>query len=240
MSEVKPLGLSYQFLRPEILEEALRHKSYVNEQGRQHLKQNEKLEFLGDAVLDLVLSEYLMEKFPGDDEGSLSKKRASLVNESVLAQIAGQLNLQDHILLGKGELLSDGKNKPRLLALAYEAILGAVFQDGGYQSVQRVVREQFDRILEQMDPSQNFFDDFKTRLQELSQATLRSAPSYEVKGEEGPSHSPQFEVNLMLQGKVAGTGRGRSKKMAEQEAARMVLQEWERLLEDGTLRKYNG
>jgi ribonuclease-3 len=217
---------NYQFKNPTLLEQALTHKSFVHENGKRHLPHNEKLEFLGDAVLDLLLSEFLMEKFPTDDEGNLSKKRASLVNESVLARIALQLQLSERILLGKGEILSNGNRKPRLLASVYEALLGAVFLDGGYGEVRKLARENFAQVMTEMNPAQDFEHDYKTRLQEMAQADLKTGPSYEVTGEEGPSHSPQFQVSLSLLGKVISHGLGKSKKHAEQEAAKTAIENW--------------
>lgn len=219
-------SLSYRFLRPELLKQALRHKSFANENAKENLTHNEKLEFLGDAVLDLVLSEYLMEKYPQDDEGQLSKKRASLVNETALAEIASRLNLMTDLQLGKGEVASGGHKKPRLLASAYEAIIGAVFIDGGFQSARNLAREHFDVLLETMDQTRGYFQDFKTQVQEIAQATLKATPAYEVIKEEGPSHSPQFHVQLTVQGQVVSEGVGRSKKLAEQEAARLALLKW--------------
>jgi ribonuclease-3 len=239
MSQEMSQFLSYQFKNTDMLEQALTHKSFVNESGRKHLVHNEKLEFLGDAVLDLILSEYLMEIYPTDDEGDLSKKRASLVNETILAQIAQALELSERLRLGKGEVLSNGKQKPRLLASAFEALLGAVFLDGGYESVRQVVRESYKNLLTQMNPTESFEQDYKTRLQEISQADLREMPAYEVTGEEGPSHNPQFEVTLTLQAQVVSKGLGRSKKNAEQDAAKRALELWKQLLEAGTLRRPN-
>ncbi len=229
--------LNYLFKSEELLEQALTHKSFINESGRKHLPHNEKLEFLGDAVLDLVLSEFLMEVFPNDDEGDLSKKRASLVNETVLAQIAFGLDLSNQLRLGKGEILSNGKEKPRLLASAFEALLGAVFLDGGFESVRSVVRESYQALVSQMNPTESFELDYKTRLQETSQAEVKETPGYEVTGEVGPSHNPQFEVTLTLQGQVISKGLGRSKKIAEQDAARRALVEWKTIFEAGTLRR---
>lgn len=229
--------LSYQFKNSQLLIQALTHKSFVNENGNRHLHHNEKLEFLGDAVLDLVLSEVLMERFPGDDEGNLSKKRASMVNESVLAQMALELELQDKIQLGKGEILSQGNRKPRLLASVYEALLGAIFLDGGYAEAKKMVDFNFEPILSAMNPAEDFIQDYKTRLQELAQAEIKAGPSYEVTGEQGPSHNPQFEVTLSLQGKVISKGLGKSKKLAEQEAARIAIDNWSQLFSEGTLRK---
>jgi ribonuclease-3 len=231
--------LWYQFQKSELLEQAMTHKSFVNEQGKKHLQHNEKLEFLGDAVLDLVLSEVLMARFPSDDEGNLSKKRASLVNEGVLAQIAQTLGLPEKLQLGKGEILSQGNRKPRLLASAYEALIGAVFLDAGYVTAQKFAVENFEPILNQMNPAEDFQQDYKTRLQELAQAEIKSGPTYEVTGEIGPSHNPQFEVSLTLQGKVVAKGHGKSKKVAEQEAARNTIENWSQLVSGGTLRKNN-
>lgn len=230
---------AYQFQKPDLLVQALTHKSFVNENGRRHLLHNEKLEFLGDAVLDLVLSEYLMEAFPQDDEGNLSKKRASLVNETVLAQIAHDLGLPERLNLGKGEILSEGNKKPRLLASAYEALLGAIFLDGGYEIAKQVIKANFDKLISAMNPAEDFVQDYKTRLQELTQAELKTSPVYDVIGEQGPSHNPKFEVSLSLQGKIVGTGIGKSKKIAEQEAARITIENWPQILAENSLRKNN-
>ena len=229
--------ISYQFKNSEMLDQALTHKSFINEGGKKHLLHNEKLEFLGDAVLDLVLSEYLMEVFPSDAEGDLSKKRASLVNESTLAQIAQGLALSEKLRLGKGEIISNGKQKPRLLASAFEALLGAVFLDGGFENVRRVIRESYRELITQMNPSDNFEQDYKTKFQEISQADLRETPIYEVSSETGPSHNPQFEVSLTLQNQIITKGMGRSKKTAEQDAARLAIENWKQILEAGTLRR---
>lgn len=219
-------SLDYQFKNPELLAQALRHKSFAHENISQGLKHNEKLEFLGDAVINLILSECLMEKFAADEEGQLSKKRASLVNENALAEIAARLNLVTDLKLGKGELLSEGKKKPRLLASAYEAVIGAVFVDGGFEVAKKMVREHFETLLELMSPTTGYFQDFKTQFQELAQAKSKSTPTYEVIKEEGPSHSPQFFVQVCVLGKVISQGQGRSKKIAEQEAAKNALEIW--------------
>jgi ribonuclease-3 len=224
--ESPTFSLNYQFANPELLKQALRHKSYANEKAKEQLAHNEKLEFLGDAVIDLVLSEYLMEKFPGDEEGSLSKKRASLVNETALAEIASRLNIMTDLKLGKGEIVSEGHKKPRLLSSAYEAIIGAVFLDGGFDSAKKLAREHFEMLLEMMDSDKVYMQDFKTQFQEVAQATLKATPQYEVIKEEGPSHLPQFHVRLSVQGKMISEGIGRSKKLAEQEAARIALLNW--------------
>jgi ribonuclease-3 len=231
------LEINYQFQKPELLTQALTHKSFANEQKL--LTHNEKLEFLGDAVLDLLLSEILMEKYPNDEEGSLSKKRASLVNESTLAQIAVTLKMFEHLRMGKGELESGGPQKPRLLASAYEALIGAVFIDGGFEAARKIARSHYESLLEALDLQADFHNDFKTRLQETAQSELKSAPTYEVTNEKGPSHLPEFEVSLSLQGKPVSLGIGRNKKSAEQDAAKNALLVLPKLIDEGILRRPN-
>ncbi len=233
------LLLEHEFNNPQFLVEALTHKSFAYEQGSR-LSHNEKLEFLGDAVLDLILSAYLMEKFPEDSEGNLSKKRASLVNESVLSKLSQKLGIDQNIRLGRGELSSQGRSKPRLLASAYEAILGAVFLDAGYSVVDRLVRDHFQGLVEMIVGGEDFAADYKTKLQEMTQADIKCSPVYAVVSTEGPSHSPQFEVSLSLQGQEISRGVGRSKKIAEQEAARLTLAKWEQILKEGYIRRLNG
>jgi ribonuclease-3 len=214
------------FKNQELLTQALTHKSYFNENGKKGPGDNEKLEFLGDAVLDLILSEFLMELFPNDDEGSLSKKRASLVNEANLSRIALESGLSKKILLGKGELISGGQEKPRLLASALEAILGALYLDAGFEATRKVVRDYFGPMIQSMDSSQDFSSDYKTRFQEMVQALKLPTPEYKVTREEGPSHNPTFEVSVFVQTELFATAAGKNKKQAEQEAAKVAIQKW--------------
>lgn len=223
--------ISYQFKNTELLKVAITHKSFANERGEGAETHNEKLEFLGDAVLDLVLSDLLMSRYPQDTEGNLSKKRASLVNEAVLAQIAQSLSLHEMIRLGKGEILSQGNTKPRLLASVYEALLGAVYIDGGFQSVKDLISDNFDSVLSQMNPQEDYFSDFKTRLQELAQADLKATPNYQIVSESGPSHEPLFRVKLTLHQFEVSEGSGKSKKTAEQEAAKQAIEKWPEIKE---------
>lgn len=181
--------LGYQFKDAKLLQRALTHKSYHFEKKAKSVGHNEKYEFLGDAVVDLVLSELLMELFPSDEEGSLSKKRASLVNENLLSQVSNDLDLGSAISLGKGELASGGDRKPRILASTYEAVIGALFLDAGFEEARRIVRQHFESILQGME---NFTFDYKTELQEVIQAEARVAPLYEVEKEEGPPHARIF------------------------------------------------
>lgn len=236
-------SLGYLFVRPELLLQALTHKSFANERGagtgggagtgaaRSSAgvtlveTDNERLEFLGDAVLDLALTECLMRQFPNDNEGSLSKKRASLVNEETLARIAGELRLETLIRLGKGEIKTGGLQKPRILASTLEAVLGAVFQDAGFAPALEVVRKLFETRLDELTTSQvDFKLDYKTRLQEKAQEIHRATPVYKVEVETGPDHDKQFEVSVRIESQVLATGTGRSKKAAEQDAARQALE----------------
>lgn len=229
--------LGYAFKNPGLLSRALTHKSFSHEvragvgvsaeaggEGAVPTENNEKLEFLGDAVLDLVLGEYLMELFPQDSEGSLSKKRASLVNEEVLSKLGQLHDLPRFLQLGKGEIISGGAQKPRLLASAYEALIGALFLDGGFATARELSRKDFVTLIEKLDPAQDFERDYKTRLQEVLQREHKEAPSYQLLGDEGPPHDRRFTVAVKVKDLKVAEGTGRSKKMAEQEAAKKALE----------------
>lgn len=217
--------LAYKFRDAKLLTQALSHKSYEYEGGKE-TGNNERLEFLGDAVVDLVLSELLMKYFPGDSEGSLSKKRASLVNEAMLCQVANNLELATHVLLGKGEIQSGGHKKPRIMASAYEAVIGALFLDGGYDVTRDTIAKHFAEILPTVGEREAGSDDFKTRLQEEVQGTLKTTPLYNLLKESGPPHDRSFAVEVSVNGIPVAQAEGRSKKQAEQEAAKIALQLW--------------
>lgn len=215
--------IGYRFRRKEDLIRALTHKSFANEQknGNEH---NEKLEFLGDAVLDLVVGELLFEKFPKDTEGGLSKKRASIVNEEVLSEIAQHLKLNESLQLGKGEIQTGGAQKPRLLASAFEALIGAVFLDGGFEVGRVFVRREFENIVESLKDQSDFEKDYKTRLQEIVQKNDKETPRYELVKEDGPPHDRTFWCCVLVHDQVVGEGSGKSKKIAEQMAAKATLE----------------
>ena len=202
---------------------ALTHKSYVNEHREGGLQDNERLEFLGDAVIDLAVSHRLMERFPAAREGDLSKMRAAVVDEQGLADMARALDLGSLLRLGRGEELTGGRAKASLLADAMEAVIAAVYQGQGLAAVLEVVDrflgEAFARAI-----AGTLDRDFKTQLQELAQSRLRVPPRYRVVAEHGPDHSKVFEVEMDLRGEVLGRGRGRSKKDAEQASARIGLE----------------
>jgi ribonuclease-3 len=209
--------LGYAFRNRALLEQALRHASWCNEHPADQLEDNERLEFLGDAVLDLVVGHKLMTRFPELREGQLSVTRAQVVSEAGLSEVAGQLGLGAWLVLGKGEEKSGGRTKPSILADAFEAILAAVYLDGGFDAAGAIV----DRLLAQRIETVEFkgFYDFKTRLQELAQARLKAVPVYQVVQEIGPDHDKRFVVAVALGGDEWGRAVGKSKKEAEQMAA---------------------
>lgn len=217
-------AFGYSFKKKEFLKQALMHKSYANEMKLPELMDNERLEFLGDAVLELAVSHLLMAQFQSHPEGHLSKLRAAIVNEKQLAALAEEIGLGEFLFLGKGEERSHGRKKPSLLANAYEALLGAIYMDRGFKKVFDVAKKKFSPIVKQVG-QEGFVEDYKTRLQEEVQARFRVTPTYKVVNAEGPDHRKIFEVNLYVQEKLFGIGKGASKKSAEQEAARQALQE---------------
>lgn len=227
-AELKPLEdkIKYEFKDKDLLSLALTHKSYAAEiKNKKH--NNEKLEFLGDAVLDFVLSEILYLAFPNDDEGILSKKRASLVNEEVLAQLSKQLELDKFLKMGKGEILTGGDKKPRLLACVFEALSGAMFLDGGYPAVKRFLIESFQTEINNLNLEVHYAKDFKTRLQEIIQKKFKTPPKYQMISEMGPAHEKEFAVQVLIGEKVLGIGKGKTKKEAEQMAAEKAIKELE-------------
>lgn len=220
-SDLKALQkvLSYTFKNEGTLLQALTHKSYANEK-KGLLTDNERLEFLGDAVLDLAISHLIMEKFPNLSEGEMSKLRASVVNESHLAVMAKGIGLDQSLLLGRGEELSGGRKKPSILADSFEAVIAAIYMDGGFEEAFMIVSSHFSKLLAKTD----LYIDYKTRLQELTQERLKCMPVYNLKSTSGPDHARMFEVELYIEGKLYGTGSGKTKKEAEQEAAREALE----------------
>jgi len=211
--------LGYSFRQPEFLFQALRHASYVNELGDPAMKDNELLEFLGDAVLDLAIGHLLMELFPDAQEGQLSKYRSMVVDESGLCQVALGLGLGEYILLGKGEEQSGGREKSSILANTVEALFGAIYLDGGFDKTAAVVRRFFFPLIEKVGSGEKV-SDFKSLLQEFTQQKYKTLPKYHLIEESGPAHEKTFRVGLTLHEKVLAEGRGKSKKEAEQNAAR--------------------
>jgi ribonuclease-3 len=215
--------LDYHFKDPALLQQAITHKSYLNEVRERFQKDNERFEFLGDAVLDLVISQDLLLNYPDTPEGELSKMKARIVSETALAKVARRLEIGRYLLLGRGEEITQGRTKPSLLANALEAILAAIYLDGGLDSachvIQKIFKSEFEELLKT-----EAFTDYKTELQELCQRDYEILPTYTVLTESGPDHQKTFEVQISIKGDVYGRGIGRSKKEAEQEAAREALE----------------
>jgi len=211
--------LGHYFKNPELLIQALRHASYVNEQAELDLEDNERLEFLGDAVLDLAIGHLLMEHFKEAEEGDLSKFRAMMVDEASLYQTALKLELGHYLMLGKGEEQGRGREKPSILANSVEAIIGALYLDAGFDKAMKVIRRLFSSSLDRVVLKETFHD-FKSQLQEYSQQVFKVLPKYQLVEESGPAHDKTFEVVLTLKGKVLAQGVGKSKKEAEQSAAK--------------------
>ncbi len=213
--------LSYCFVNPLLLEEALNHSSFVHEQSSPVLPSNERLEFLGDAVLNLVAGHLLMTRFPDVAEGDLSRMRAHLVNESQVAGFARRLELGRFIRLGRGEAMSAGHEKRSILADAYEALIAAVYLDGGFVEAFRILETHLTPLIDKMTAPEAGFD-YKSRLQEVVQGTHGGMPEYRMVEESGPDHDKTFRVEVRV-ADFSEQGTGKSKKMAEQAAARKAL-----------------
>ncbi len=211
--------LGYTFKDTELLLQAFRHSSFKNEQPTSDLEDNERLEFLGDAVLDLAISHILMELFRDAEEGELSKFRASIVDELGLYQVAQGLDLGVLLLMGKGEEQSGGREKSSILANTIEALIGAIYIDAGFNRTFKIIRRLFSSQLEKVGTKEIIYD-FKSVLQEYTQQAFKVLPSYRLTGESGPSHDKTFEVELTLNGETLSQGKGKSKKEAEQNAAK--------------------
>ena len=213
--EALEAALGHRFARPEPLAVALTHCSFGEGEN------NEKLEFLGDAVLALAMADLLMARFPEAREGDLSKMRASLVNAGVLARKARELGLGRWLRLGKGEEKSGGRDRPSILGAAYEALLGAIYVDAGYERARAVVEAHFtDDVIELLTVRPR---DYKTELQELTQRLFRETPVYTLAEESGPEHEKRFVSEIAIEGRWFGRGVGRTKKTAEQAAAMQAL-----------------
>ena len=220
--------INYQFKDIEILKEAVTHKSYLNETRTTNQKDNERLEFLGDAVLDLATSEHLSVLYPAAPEGELSKMKSRMVSERALSLIAGRLGLGQFLYLGKGEELTGGREKPSILADSLEAVIAAIYHDGGYGAVKGFILECFSVEFEKTNHPEEIVD-YKTELQEFCQREFDTLPRYHVLRESGPDHEKVFEVELTIRDNKCGLGIGKSKKEGEQRAAREALEKYRKI-----------
>lgn len=214
-------AIGYHFRNITLLQNALTHSSYANEHWHNSLRSNERLEFLGDSILGMVVAEYLYQNFPDRPEGELTRMRADMVCESSLARIAEQVELGKHLLLGKGEEQGGGRGRPSILADAVESVIAASFLDGGMEAANGII-QRF--VLNNVPVSKLKNLDYKTTLQELVQQKKNQILSYQLIGENGPDHDKQFFVEVHLNGDVVGKGSGSSKKRAEQDAARAAIE----------------
>jgi len=213
--------ISYAFKNAELLKRALTHKSFANE--NKVALHNERLEFLGDSVLNLIISEYLMKFCPSSSEGDLSRLRAAIVNEPALAEVARKIRLGTYLLLGKGEELTGGRNKNSLLADSLEALIAAVYLDAGIEATRSLTINLFEDMLHRHCREGAAPSDYKTKLQEYCQERLKQLPEYRVVSKTGPDHQKQFVVEVFLTGVMHGQGNGKSKKEAQQQAAKDAL-----------------
>lgn len=214
--------IEIQFNSKKYLDLALTHSSYANQFNLKYEEHNERLEFLGDSVLSMVISEYLFKNYRNEHEGRLTKVRAGVVCEASLAKIARKLNINDYIRIGKGEELSGGRNRDSLLADACEALIAAIYLDKGYETVKGFVLENLVDMIKRLEKEKNF-DDYKTKLQEYVQKEVCLPIEYEIVNESGPDHDKLFESEVFLDRKCYGRGKGKSKKEAEQQAAKEAL-----------------
>ena len=226
MEAKDPLGieqfLQYEFNDKNLLQEALRHSSFVNELGEPQLRDNERLEFLGDAVLNLIVGHILMRCYPDLKEGDLSRSRANLVNENQLAKMARSFDLGLYIQLGKGEVQTHGREKSSILADTFEALMASVYLDGGFDAAYQIIETNFQPLIEHLHTAANNHD-YKSQLQEKVQVDHGAMPEYSIMREDGPDHDKTFRVALKVLD-IETQGSGKSKKTAEQDAARLALE----------------
>ena len=215
--------LNYSFKDKKLLNTALTHSSYANENKLGIISSNERLEFLGDAILNLIVSQYLYKKYPDYSEGELTKIRAKVVCEPSLAYLAREIYVGEYLLLGKGEESTGGRERGSILADATEAIIGAVYMDSDFKTTNECLLYKFEKDIVRAVANGDFFSDYKTELQEKYQKQANAKIEYKILKEEGPEHDKIFYMNVYFNDKILGSGKGRNKKEAEQMAAKQAL-----------------
>lgn len=215
--------LGHEFADRAIIETALTHRSHAYRAGQERIQSNERLEFLGDSVLGLIVNEYLFGAYPDRSEGELTKMKSLVVSRAVLSRAAETIDLGRHLILAPGEVDAGGRTRASILSDAFEAVLGALYLDGGLVPVQRFIRKELLATLE-ATLSDHQLTNYKSLLQEKVQAQLKTPPRYKVTATSGPDHAKKFVVEVVVRGRVLGRGEGNSKKLAEQRAAREALQ----------------
>ena len=219
--EILESNIGYTFRDKDLLQAALTHTTYVNEHKESVVGDNQRLEFLGDSIVNAVVAAKLFARFPDDKEGSLTKKRAEIISESALSRIARHIDLGVYLNLGRGEDMDCGREKPSVLADAYEALVGAVFLDSSYNTASAVVGKHFESAFGSLDNIS--ITDFKSTLLEFCQAEYKCLPRIVVVDEVGPEHEKEFTINIYLSGRIVGQGRGKNKKQAAQMACKEAL-----------------
>lgn len=214
-------SVGFTFTNIELLKEAFTHSSYVNEHRKENAHDNERLEFLGDAVLELTISDYIFKKYPNLAEGQLTKMRAAIVCEPALVEFAENIHFSKYVRLGKGEEKAQGRTRPALLADVFESFIGALYLDNGLKNVIRFL----ERIVFPKIDAGDFLEtvDYKTQLQEIVQRDRDVLIQYDILEESGPAHSKDFEAQVVINGQILGKGQGRTKKQAEQNAAKEAI-----------------
>ncbi len=220
-------SIGYRFYDTMLLKTALTHSSFVYENRLSYANNNERLEFLGDAILDALVSEYLFEKYPDEEEGFLTKERAALVCEDALFEYGKKIELGSHLILGKGEERNGGRTRKSMIADAVEAVIGAVFLDGGWKAARKVAFSLLDEKLIQAASGELMIEDYKSLVQEKVQSEGQKNIRYVVVSSEGPDHDKTFHVDLTINGKIKSRGSGKSKKKAEQAAAKNFFESGE-------------
>jgi len=216
-----------KFKEKSLLNRALIHRSFVNESSTDKIKDNERLEYLGDSVLGLIVNEYLFKRFEDYPEGDLAKIKSAVVSEATLAKVARDINLGNYLLMGKGEELSGGRDRSSILANSFEALIGAVYLDSGLRECRRFILSLLKKDIERID-RMTYLRDPKTTLQEYVQKRYKERPVYEVVEERGPDHKKEFIVRLLIKGNEVSRGLGSSKRKAEMLAAEQILKKIEK------------
>lgn len=215
--------IGYKFKNIDLLKEAITHSSYANEHSYLKINDNEKLEFLGDSVMDLITTEYITELYDFFREGELSKIKSQIISEAVFSTISEDINLGDYLLLSNGEIVSGGKKKKSILGDAFEALIGAIFKDSNYEAAREVALRFLKDKIEHLNEIEGVLD-YKTELQEYVQSKYKIIPEYVLIETTGPDHSKTFKVSCVVNGKVMGYGTAKSKKKAEKIAAQHALE----------------
>jgi len=219
--EILEAVIGYKFRDKNLLEEAMTHTTYMNEHKESLLDDNQRLEFLGDSIVNAIIARRLFEQYPEEREGGLTKKRAEIISEAALSRIAVHIDLGKYLNLGRGEDMDGGREKPSILADAYEALVGAIFLDSSYETASAVVQKHFDSALGSLEHI--LMTDYKSALLEYCQSKFKCLPKIVVVDELGPEHEKEFVVKVQLSDKIIGQGRGKNKKQAAQMACKEAL-----------------